>query len=198
MRWPMHWWALRSVKSFFIVMLLSLTSCRKDDSLVVFQLPPATQLGRNTFGFLKDGNVWTNYGEVCFTFGCQPNLQGYYFKSDGSVLVRADRVLYRKGDRFSESIYLEWPTNYEGIRTYSTTAGDLISASYYPEDDESQSYIVADSLPNFTVRLIRLDTTNKIISGTFYGTLFKRTNNGLITSRTDSVRITEGRFDVRY
>ncbi len=186
------------MKFLFILMLLSLTSCRKDDSLVVFQLPLATQLGRNTFGFLKNGSIWTNYGEVCFTFGCQPNLQGYYFKSDGSVLVRADRVLYHNGDRSSESFYLEWPTNYEGVGTYSTNAGDLISIVHFPEEDETQSYIVADSLPNFTVQLIRLDTANRIISGTFYGTLFKRTNNGLITSRTDSLRITEGRFDVKY
>lgn len=180
-----------------ILVFIVLFSCRKDDAATVFVLPAVTQTGANTFGFLLDGEVWINYGEICSLSmgGCRENLTGDYFTSYGGISVQADRVLYSDGIANNESIRIDLHTSFEGPRTYSTLAGDYMEVSYSPSDNQ-YGYRLDDINPRFTIKLIRLDTVDGIISGEFFGTLFRET--GLTISITDSVRVTEGRFDLKY
>jgi hypothetical protein len=77
------------------IIIISLTSCRKDATEAAFALPQTTQTGQNTFGFLLNTSVWTNYGQVCFPFagGCRDNLSGIFYKNDGDILINTDRVI---------------------------------------------------------------------------------------------------------
>jgi hypothetical protein len=177
----------------FIVML----SCRKDDAETVFALPAETQTGANTFGFLLDDEVWINHGEICSLVigGCRKNLTGDYFTSYGGISIQADRVLYSDGIANNESIRIDLHTGFDGLRTYSTLADDYMEVFYSPSDNQP-GYRLDDINPRFTINLIRLDTVDGVISGEFFGTLFRETS--LATSPSDSVRLTEGRFDLKY
>ncbi len=178
-------------------------SCKKDDSRIVFSLPEKTQTGNNTLGFMLGPIVWTNYGQVCFLFGsgCRKNIDGYHYK-DGDIRLGADRVLYKKGSwSTSESISINLSTNHRGIGTYSSFANDTILLGYYYSEPgkREKEYVLSLLNPNFTVRLTKLDTAKKIIAGEFFGILFNRaqdTTNAI--SRTDSIIIADGRFDIKY
>lgn len=98
--------------SALLVIIICFFACRKNDTNVTFTLPQKTQSGQNTFGFLFNTAVWTNYGQVCFPFsgGCRDNLKGMFYRNDGDVSINADRVLYKEGKlTSSESFYInEW------------------------------------------------------------------------------------------
>src|SRR5438132_1519791 len=73
---------------FYLVCLLFLFSCLKKEKLPEFTLPPVTQSGANTMGFVVDGRVWQNYGRRFTTMGgCRDNIlstsyaEGYAGKS---------------------------------------------------------------------------------------------------------------------
>jgi hypothetical protein len=188
---------MRKLALLLTLLAATYVSCRKDDSDVVLTLPAATQTGAQTFGFLVNGVVWINYGQLCQPNGgsCRDNLEGMYFPSDGGITLRADQVIYKDGVSQTQYVELELLTGFGGEKTYSTVVGDHITALLLPVNDLA-GYATADVNPNFTVTITRLDTNAGIISGVFSGSLFRRLTTG--TSPIDSVSITEGRFDVRY
>jgi hypothetical protein len=120
-----------------LAVIALLFSCRKDDSAVVFSLPPATQTGSQTFGFKLDGAIWINYGQVCQPNGgsCQENLTGEYFSSDGGITINADQVVYKDGVAQTQNFQLNLFTGFGGEKTYSTLTGDDITVLYVPVDN---------------------------------------------------------------
>ncbi len=181
-------------------LIILLFSCRKDDSAVVFTLPPATQTGSQTFGFMLDDDVWINYGQVCQPNGgnCRENLSGEYFSSDGGITIKADQVVYKDGVAQTQYFELNLFTGFGGEKTYSTMTGDDITVLYVPVSQIGNSfpYALPDSDPIFTVTITKLDTNAGIIAGTFSGTLFRGITGGI--SATDSVVVSQGRFDLKY
>lgn len=178
-------------------------SCKKDDTNVRFVLPAKTQSGQNTFGFLNNLNVWTNYGQVCFPFagGCHENLQVTFYTSDGDISIHADRVLNNvSSGHTKEYIDLYITTKFRGVHVYSTAAFDSISVGYafIQQGKEEKLYILSHLNPDFNVTIKKIDTVNKIMSGEFSGKLFRRTNLATFeTSTTDSIIVAEGRFDIK-
>lgn len=49
---------------------------------------------------------------------------------------------------------------------------------------------------SFNLAITKLDTVQRIISGNFFGTLYKK--EGYIFTLSDTLRIQSGRFDVKY
>jgi hypothetical protein len=192
----------------FLSILLSATvfivACRKDDTGVTFQMPEKTQSGNNTFGFMLNSSVWTNYGQACFPFmgGCRENLSGHYTPDFGYVTIDADKVLYKDGSwNTIENIALYLTTHFTGTRTYSTLARDTISVSYIKNEQGQPdiTYLLSDTNPVFTISIIKIDTLNHIMAGEFSGKLFRRIDfSSYATSATDSLIITDGRFDVKF
>jgi hypothetical protein len=192
------------MKIFFVIITIAcLTSCKKDNTGVIFTLPEKTQTGQNTFGFLFNSFIWTNYGQVCFPFagGCRDNLRGFFYKTDGDILINADRVLYKDGNLFSsESIEIILKTKFNGIRTYSTLTNDTLSIaySYKTNTNIDTMYILPQTNPTFNIKITKIDTTNHILSGEFSGKIFKRIDyTNFTTSLTDSININNGRFDIK-
>lgn len=179
-------------------------SCRKDDTGVVLSLPARTQTGENTFGFLLNESVWTNYGQVCFPFtgGCRENLSGFYYSSDGDIRLDADKVFYKNGSwSTSENISIDLATNFRGIGTFNTLSQDTIKVGYWlsVQGQPQLSYLLSDTNPGFTVTVSKIDTVLGIMSGEFSGTLFRRlSDTSFVTSLTDSIVIREGRFDIKW
>lgn len=189
--------------SYFLLLTLGFISCKKDDTGIILSLPPKTQSGQNTFGFLLNSSVWTNYGQVCFPFagGCSENLSGTYYTSDGDIHIRADKVLKKNGSwNTIENLDLNLSTSFRGIRTYSTISNDTIGVVYWfsEQGQTKKTYLLSLVNPTFTVKVTKIDTVLKILSGEFSGKLFKRlSNSSFATSLTDSIIISDGRFDIK-
>ncbi len=190
------------ISLIFLTTTIILCSCKKDDTGVVFSLPPKTQTGQNNLGFILGTSVWTNYNQVCFPFagGCRDNVKAYYY-NNGDITVQADRVLCKNSSRnTTETIDLYLTTNFRGLINYSTITNDTIGVLYSLSEirKPEKNYVLSATNPNFTIRLTKIDTTNKILSGEFFGTLFNKaldTTNAI--SLTDSITIKDGRFDVK-
>jgi hypothetical protein len=161
-----------------------------------YVLPDATQEGKNTFGCKVNDNVWVPYwpcnrlgaGSVEMLYSIYPSsdtsslpivftLHVGNFENGESIFsfqqapTLNDHLIYQTGNIIDslQIMYLDAPAN-----TYY---------NYYHPSIFSQRYF----------NITKLDTINKIISGTFAFTLYGQ--NGL--SGTDSVVITEGRFDLK-
>ncbi len=192
----------------FIITIFSSSKCNKDETLLTFKLPEKTQVGANTFGFLLNTTVWTNYGQVCFiTGGCHENLICNYH-STNELTINADRVLYKSGGlSTSESVYIYLDRS-QPITIGKYTLGFNGNSTFFyvvPSSKEKQ-YYPTDSIPSFYLEITKLDTVNKIVSGGFYGKLFNyefkqsspNSNYILTMNEKDSILIKDGRFDLKY
>lgn len=188
----------------FLALTLLLSSCIKDDSGLSLVLPAKTQSGQHTFGFLLNTGVWTNYGKVCFPFagGCRENLNGRYYPSDGDISITADKVLYKNNVwNTQENFGLSLSTNFRGARTYSTLTNDTIGVAYSFSEIQQpdKTYFLSASNPVFTIVITKIDLVSKTMSGEFSGKLFRRiSEESFVTSTTDSIVISDGRFDIKF
>ncbi len=195
---------MKTYLTLFALIIISLISCIKDDTGIVLSLPSKTQSGQNTFGFLLNSFVWTNYGKVCFPFagGCGENLSGMYYTNDGDIHIRADKVFYKNGSwNTIENFDLTLSTNFRGTETYNTLSNDTIGIGYWLSErgQAKKTYLLSQINPTFTITMTKIDTTLKILSGEFAGKLFSRlSDTSFATSPTDSIIISEGRFDIKF
>ncbi len=183
-----------------LLMVLALLSCRKDESEVTFSLPDITQTGAQTFGFLLNtSTVWVNHGQYCDAYGvCRDNLSGTYYSGDGGITLQADRVLYKDGVAHVDTFSMTLQTNLGELRTYDISKGDYLTVSYLPAEDRVAGYQLPSAGASFQVTITKLDVAAHILSGEFTGTVFRKLTTGGVTSATDSVRMTSGRFDVKF
>jgi len=190
---------VKKVAGIFLV-VFAIISCRKDESDVTFSLPNITQTGAQTFGFLLNtSTVWVNHGQYCDAYGtCRDNLAGTYYSGDGGITLRADRVIYMDGVAHVDTFELTLQTNLGEPRTYDTSAGDYMTVSYFPAEDRVVGYKLPGSGALFQVTIAKLDAATHVLSGEFTGTLFRKLTTGGATSTTDSIRLTSGRFDVKF
>jgi hypothetical protein len=158
---------------------------KQEDPQPAKVLPPATEQGLNTLGFLVNDTVWLP--------------QGHWTRDrmGGGYAFGAFRV-------FSTYVAL----NGKGHQTFGMTVGDARSgAGKYPLyvplgvtlgwrisrasfSRGIRSYETDAKHPG-TVTITRLDLVQRIVSGTFEFTAMDRVSG-------DSVRITQGRFDLQY
>lgn len=165
------------------IILLCSIACRKH-KLDTNGLPPVTQEGKNTLGFLLNGKTWTPKG-----FNGNPNMSIYYDPA------------YRNGTLNIYCYYL--PNSGSNERQSFTIAGDSIQSigrlSFGLHDfavvfrdnfhfkcdyNSNDSTVIASGYCNIT----KLDKVKGIFSGIFSFTLIK--------PGCDTIRITEGRFDM--
>jgi hypothetical protein len=143
-------------------------------------LPPATQVGANTLGCLINGQVW-----VAHT--CDPNLTSVHadWSQDGFTLSGA-----RKNGAGTTQILSFTIDSMNHIGSY--TIGPMASTGWARFTNYSANcYYSSDSAATGgELMLTKLDRTNYIISGTFEAILYSPTCG-------DTLRVTDGRFDVR-
>jgi hypothetical protein len=170
---------MRHIALYFLLhTCLLLTACKEEPADPVSQLPPATTTGENTFGCLVNGEVWTPKGRS----GGISNLTKSY--DYGTFNVTAYRVIGNKVQRMGFGIadILQQPGIYH-LNDYKHR-----SATF--KDDVGCSYLYYDSLieRNGTLNITRLDLSSGVIAGTFEFIL--------IRPDCDTIRVTEGRFDL--
>lgn len=167
----------------FISFLFVNAKCRKDN-LDSNGLPPATQEGKNTFGFLLNGQPWTPKGsrvtgnlsiDVDFAFN-----QGVFgIVAYNFIPSSAEQLTI--GIRDSLNFIQSPVTLYLGNNS-------LYGISFNKPCSYFTSYSDVQSSGSLT--LTKFDKANRVIAGVFNATLWR--------SDCDTVRITEGRFDMKY
>lgn len=179
------------MKSLFYIILLTLISCEnKDDSS---SLPPITTTGENTFGCYVNGVLVTPRDGPGGLNG-QP-AEGMYILAGNSIdKVEYDEIRVRdwkSGTRGIVRIYFE-PDLYKlGAGTYmvqssreDTPDGKPIVLLTIRLHDEWYNSVAGTG----EVNLLRVDSVNRIVSGTFSCEAVADPNN--------RIKITEGRFDI--
>jgi hypothetical protein len=173
-----------SLITILLLIITSSSNCIKNGTYTA-QLPPATQEGKNTCGFLVNGKVWLPRGDNGYpnlscdydeTFmGGAFNINGYRYESGAnnstSFVVGSDSIQ-------STGLY---KLNLRANRVGRYRNG-VISCTY-------QWYDTVIS-HNAYLNITKLDKTNRIISGTFEFSQVKQ--------NCEEVRITQGRFDMNY
>lgn len=173
------------------ILLFTSLKCRKDKNEAPDTLPPITQTGANTFGCKVDGKIWAPYAKC--GFGNNPcgemsaNVQGANMPNSSpfNIELTIGKESNNELSFFNVSTYgnNNFPITSVGNKI------DSISFSFVKSGSIVYRAINGFGINNSFI-ITKLDTINRIISGIFDITLYK--------SLLDSVRITEGRFDLKF
>lgn len=194
------------ILSLFFLLLFSSLSCNKDDDGVFKQnrpteLPPITTEGKNTFGCYVDGELLVPYPRKAI----KDNFEGFYYSGkwgvenhgtfhmfaamEGSkgnerktVNIGLDRRVFDMGE------YLLFTDSAIHTSQFSANETRLII-----RDEAGKTVFESYRVPNPNsgrLNILRLDTLNRIIAGTFY---FDAVNK-----ERDTIKVTDGRFDLKY
>lgn len=171
------------------VFLLS-AKCKKDNPGPPAVLPPITQEGKNTFGCKVNGQVWVPYYKCGGTSNPCGELAVDVYRTTISTPIPISFSItlgQRNSDNSSTRFLFETKSN-QGITSIGNKT-DTVTINFRKNDGGLYyNYNYYNRLEIFEIT--KLDTINKIISGIFETTLY--------SSRTDSVKITEGRFDLKF
>ena len=174
----------------FILLLacIGFSACEKEKTppTELEKLPAATQEGKNTFGCLVDGKAWTpKWGGLL-----KPGITPYY----NNVLGNFSIITYfYKNGKFESgfSIGQKFAPFFEP----GTYFMDIGQSNYFLISKTCVDSVISDSRIyhniNGVFQITRLDVSTGIISGTFEFDAVSETCQ-------DTVRITEGRFDIKY
>ncbi len=168
----------------FYALLLG-ASCDKVNNVKKDELPPITTEGKNTFGCKVNGKVFRNFGR---NFNRLDLIMQYHIPSGLFNLV---------GRQISSDEDIK--SNIVGCLTYFTEEGmhTIREGDFYHEDfghcaDPYHNTFELDTTLPAILNILRLDNQEFIIAGTFGFTLVNPHCPG------DTIRITEGRFDVDW
>jgi hypothetical protein len=180
---------MKKYQTFLTCLLASLllgASCKKTNTPEPEdQLPPATQIGANTFGCLVNGKVYVPKGSDGTT---KPNLRKIYetFNNKPQLSVMTYQVVSNlfNGEMGFGIDSLISIGNYASSNTKNKTGyGGPFFNNCGISGFDTTTYRYG------TYSITKLDLTNGIISGIFNCTI--KPNN------CDTIKITEGRFDLK-
>jgi len=174
-----------------LVSLLGLLSCKKENNpgnSQLAKLPAITQTGANTFGCLVNGNVLVSNKLYCTYVQTTQLPANNYFDftlvaTDSTSTGKQTISIYTPGIlmlKDNTSLEIGAPANALD-RWYADYNNDQVGVDY-------QTGPGSPDLISFT----KVDTVNKILSGTFSFTALNSVNSN------ESTQVTEGRFDVHY
>ncbi len=168
--------------------LVLTTACNDDDNDPVNpidQLPPATQVGAQTFGCLVDGEILTpnSLGNNNFNAFYQ-EIDGFYYlgismSSGSGIDTRALSIQGTKTELIQEKEYL----------LVSENDGKFNGLLIEGGGNEKLTVRTTDSKPGKLI-ITNYDPENFILSGTFEFTV--------LDDAGKEIKITDGRFDVLY
>ena len=171
--------------TFRLTTFFFLAACSKK----VEELPPATQTGANTFGAKVNGEFW-----IPKSFGPLSNdiLEARFFNNN-DLRIRAANYSSSPTETEFEIFIKEVKT--PGVYQLNSTVnfatmtagyGYFVKRKFTPENEWITSVSSTGS-----VTISRVDTINKIVSGTF------QFNGGSLYNAGEILPVTEGRFDLK-
>jgi len=188
-----------------LILFFCFTSCENSDDGTSSVLPDLTTEGKNTFGCKIDGQIFIPKQEIFGSPYTSPILKatyvydeyyfnGYYLSifADNEILQKTIRITLIGG----ENSLLEGNTYPITVNQDNSIFGTY---EHWGETIDNGDGTGFTPVYEFTtnafyigeLEILKLDTENKIISGTFWYDC-KEINRDTIS------RITEGRFDLKY
>ncbi len=185
-------------QNFWVLILFCFLSLHCKKTAVDAELPPETQTGAGTFACLINGAVWQyKNADNFFTtpktrWEFDPSMYGGYLYIGGiryvdgvnstdllslvsdSLLFKKEKIINKPNLEFGVR-FIRNDSNVNECKDYSTAAINDTTRNFYSSGK---------------LTISKLDQTAKIIAGTFYCTIKQ---NGC-----DSLKITDGRFDIKY
>lgn len=164
----------------------SSSSCKKETPNPN-NLPPTTQTGANTLGFLLNGQPWKPEGfngTANLSLYYDPNFRGgvfniYCYKQPINSTV--DQIFSIASDSIQQIGRLTF-----GMKNFVVGYGDAKFPTCQFDTSDSSNKVKTSGYCDIT----KLDKINHIMSGQFTFTL--------IRSGCDTIKITEGRFGLKY
>jgi hypothetical protein len=158
------------------------TACRKHhtDSN---GLPPATQEGKNTLGFLLNGQPWTPQG---FNGTANLSIDVDFSFNQGIFGISAYRL--SSGEHIGFGI--EDSLNFVSFPNAFSLGKQTLYQFGFIANNCFIDYYDTSVYREGSLTITKLDKINRIISGTFSATLYK--------PGCDTIKITDGRFDMKY
>lgn len=166
--------------------MLILIACRKNQEYKV-ELPEISSTGRNTMAFLYNGStVWSSIEHGIFIMSDQPdNIPNasaiIYSEPSGNhtlQLYGSMRIKNKDAVTINNSSFIIDIEDYDfGTHTYSL---DTNPGFVHYKDNISSKFYSNDTLNAFTIQIQYIDTTQKIISGTFQALCIIKTETQLI------------------
>lgn len=184
----------------FVLPMLAATwlnSCHKDPSDPIPKdpcpWPDITTEGKHTLGFKINGMEWVPCLDFYALAATLRAIDASLTESDGSNALSLVGHYFRwsEGDSTHNVYIISFRPLKEGI----ISPADLINCSF--NFDQSYKGVLENewSLPlsreGFHVEILKLDTSRNVVSGIFEAMLLPKYG-------TDTLHITEGRFDVTY
>jgi len=179
------------MKKLRMVLFVTLTSCSllsscKKDNARGEQLPPATQIGANTFGCLINGKVFIPKGYT----NPYPNYRVFV---DPGYNNNFDIRTYSYQNNVETDVGFS-SFGIDAIGYYVVQNGGLI----YPDSRQNINSEVCNftsstnNYKNGFLKITRFDLQAGVIAGEFEWNLFDSTIS------CDTIRITRGRFDTKF
>jgi hypothetical protein len=174
----------------FILLLIFFASCCKKeridlpDNNNIPGLPPATQSGANTLGFLLNGKPWTPEGNNSLTIDFDSGID------DGVMGIVAYRTVNSTSQNFGFGIrdsmnFVNSPYVLSLSQNGLFRIGVYSSATCFLRSTDNGTY------RNGMLKITALDRTRRIVAGSFEATLFNPFCG-------DTIKITNGRFDLKF
>lgn len=167
-------------------------TCKKDDQDCPPDLPCATQVGANTFGCYINGKPWV--AEIAY-YLLDPTLHKIEAEYDetgyGNDFQNRLRITASKYDSVTSGFmtFYIWPV--VGIGSLNSGTHYFSASGNISDLSISQGVfaIDLDTIMDYTLKITHWDVEANTMSGLF-------SFRGI--SSTDTVAITDGRFDVKY
>ena len=187
------------LKAVLLLVTLAFLSCINIEEFPQNQLPAITQTGANTFGCIING-------EILIPKDGLPSLGGPKSSKRKGISVNYDQnnnfIIYAGNFRGETKpniyIYIHNLTS-TGTYSFGLSNGENSSAfePNYPHCwtrpyniGYTKKYL--SNTNSGTITITKIDTVNKIVSGTFQLTAFDENNS------EETIEITDGRFDMQY
>lgn len=173
--------------SLVIISFFTFSKCEKE-KIDNNGLPPATQQGKNTLGFLLNGQAWTPQGNngtgnlsIDFDQGFNNGILGIVAYRTLSASEKTQFIL-----GIVDSLNFK-SAPFTLLIKKKSIGGLSFSTKSYCDILHTDTIIYETGKINISI----LDRANRIVAGTFEGVLFKQ-NCG------DTLKITQGRFDMKF
>ncbi len=167
------------------------TQCCKDKPHInntdVPGLPPATQTGANTLGFLLNGVPWVpagNNGTANLSIDFDPGIDNAVMGISGYRITNTQGIQYF-GLGIIDSVNIKNPPY-----TITLSNTSLFRFRFYKDVNCYLLSIESETASSGFLTISKLDKVNRIIAGSFDVNLYK--------IGCDTIKITQGRFDMKF
>ncbi|WP_299678969.1 hypothetical protein [uncultured Tenacibaculum sp.] len=177
---------------------LSFINCSEDKDDFPNELPAITQEGKDTAGCLVNGDLFLLSGDIG-TQRSNPNVSFTNFLFEGYKSINISISDFKKMNKsivinlsFKEDLTLNQniPVIYslvEAVEKVEENVDNIIAnASFFSEDIRYETIDISNNY----IKFLKIDISNRIISGIFNLNLKSRDSN-------DIIRLTNGRFDLK-